>query len=127
MILGVGVDIVEVQRVERLLRRFGSRFAARIFTKDEIAYCEQRARPAQHYAVRFAAKEAFVKALGERRASYPGMRWSDISVQRTQQGEPILTFSGTVKEAVEQIGLRQVHVSLTHSTQYGAAVVVLEM
>ncbi len=126
MILGVGMDIVEVHRIETLLRRFGSRFVTRIFSDYEIAYCEKRSRPARHYAVRFAAKEAFVKALGERRAAYPGMRWSDIGVQRSPQGQPTFIFSGTIKEAIGQIGLRQAHLSLTHSTEYAAAVVILE-
>ncbi len=126
MILGVGMDIVEVHRIETLLRRFGSRFVTRVFNEEEIAYCEKQSRPARHYAVRFAAKEAFVKALGERRAAYPGMRWSDIGVQRSPQGQPTFTFSGTIKEAIGQIGLRQAHLSLTHSTEYAAAVVILE-
>lgn len=126
MILGVGMDIVEVQRIETLLRRFGSRFVTRVFNEEEIAYCEKQSRPARHYAVRFAAKEAFVKAVGERRAAYPGMRWSDIGVHRMPNGQPVLTFKGTIKEVVGQIGMRQAHLSLTHSTEYAAAVVILE-
>jgi holo-[acyl-carrier protein] synthase len=126
MILGVGMDIVEIGRIEDLLRRFGSRFVQRVFTGDEIAYCEARSRRAQHYAVRFAAKEAFVKALGQRGVTYPGMRWSDICVQRAPKGEPSLTFEGSVKEAVRQIRMRQAHLSLSHSKEFAAAVVILE-
>lgn len=126
MILGVGMDIVEVHRIEFLLRRFGLRFVKRIFNDNEIAYCSKRSSPARHYAVRFAAKEAFVKALGERRTAFPSMRWSDIGVERSPQGQPLLTFSCSIKEVAGELGLRKAHLTLTHSAEYAAAVVILE-
>ena len=96
MILGVGIDLVEVERVTELLGKYSGRFAARVFTEEERAYCEKMAQPGQHYAARFAAKEAFLKAIGTGFAK--GISWKEIGVVKLPSGEPVLELRGRALE-----------------------------
>jgi holo-[acyl-carrier protein] synthase len=122
VILGIGLDLCEVERVRRLLEKDHDRFVRRVFRPSEIAYCEDRRRPEQHYAARFAAKEAFLKALGR------GWRlgWTQLEVVRSASGKPGLTLHGKAREAASRRGVRQAHLTLTHSLDTAAAVVILE-
>jgi holo-[acyl-carrier protein] synthase len=122
MILGIGIDLCDVERIRRLLEKDRSRFVRRVFLEAEAAYCEGRRRPAIHYAARFAAKEAFMKAVGT------GWRlgWWQVEVVRGPSGRPELALSGRAAEVMERRGLRRAHLSLTHSAESAAAVVVLE-
>ena len=122
MILGLGMDLCEVDRVERLLRRDRERFLRRVFGEVEIAYCEARRRPAPHFAARFAAKEAFLKAVGT------GWRlgWRQVEVVRSRSGKPVLSLSGPAAAIVASREVRRVHLTLTHTSAMAAAVVVLE-
>ena len=122
MILGIGLELCEVDRVRRLLEKDRERFVRRVFRPSEIAYCEQRRKPEQHYAARFAAKEAFLKALGG------GWRlgWTQLEVARTAAGKPDLILHGKAREAASRLGVRRAHLTLTHSLDTAAAVVVLE-
>jgi len=123
-IVGTGVDLAEVDRIEQSLKTFGARFQARIFTPGEIAYCERFRNRAERYAARFAAKEAGMKALGTgwRR----GIRWVDLEVVRQPGGRPTLVFSGEAAKIAERLGVRHVALSLTHTAQQALAQVILE-
>jgi holo-[acyl-carrier protein] synthase len=122
VILGVGLDIVPIARVAALLSRHGERAAHRLFSVGERADCDGRAEPAQHYAARFAAKEAVLKALGVP----PGLRWVEIEVRTANTGRPVLVLSGAAAAAAAERGVGAQHVSLTHAGGMAAAVVVLE-
>ncbi|MEO8376339.1 MAG: holo-ACP synthase [Candidatus Sumerlaeota bacterium] len=124
MIVGTGIDIMEIERVEAGLKQFGNRFKARFFTRDEQAYCDALALPAQHYAARFAAKEAFSKALGYGIAQ--GVRWVDIEVAREEFGRPVLTLHGKAKQLFERSGKLRIWLSLSHTRTIATAMVVIE-
>jgi holo-[acyl-carrier protein] synthase len=123
-VYGVGIDLVRSVRVGAALNRWGERFARRVFTPVELAACAGRKQQDACLAIRFAAKEAFVKALGT------GMRspvvWSDIQVQNDDLGKPEISLSSRALEFCTSLGIRSWHLSLTDDGDYGAAVVVLE-
>ncbi len=122
MIVGVGIDLCQVSRMRLALSRHDGRFAARLFTSAERAYCEERADPAQHYAARFAAKEALLKAL----SVPPGLSWHEIEVQPDSKGKPQLRLRGQAAAAAAQLLVARLHLSLTHSGDSAAAVVIAE-
>lgn len=125
MILGLGIDLVEIARVERIIGERGQRALARLFTEAEVAYARQRARPAMHLAARIAAKEAAFKALaGSADARLIG--WREVEVVARPGGPPTLVFHGRADFRAREIGVQHVHVSLTHTGQTAGAVVVLE-
>jgi holo-[acyl-carrier protein] synthase len=126
MILGLGIDVVEVERIRRLVgdgapAGTAERFLARCFTAGERAFCDARADRATRYAARFAAKEAASKALG----APEGIRWTDVEVER-EDGSPRLRLSGVAGRVAGERGVTRVHLSLTHDGGVAAAVVVLE-
>ena len=124
-VIGVGIDVVAVSRVESLLARHGDRAMQRLFTPNEQAYARGMASPGLHLAARVAAKEAAYKALsGDELAR--GIGWRDIEVERLSDGRPILRFHGKARERFKQLGAKQSHISLTHSGGVAAAVVILE-
>ncbi|MFO7733306.1 MAG: holo-ACP synthase [Candidatus Aminicenantes bacterium] len=123
MIFGAGTDIIEVQRVEDKLLRTGG-LKDRLFTAREIAYCESKHRPALHFAARFAAKEAFLKAMGTGWSG--GHKFSEIEVVNNALGKPELFVHGKVREFCETRGIAAMEVSLTHIKDVASAVVVLE-
>jgi holo-[acyl-carrier protein] synthase len=123
-VLGVGVDVVETQRIDHSLGRFGERFLHRVFTEGEIAYCQSMKFPARHLAARFAAKEAVSKAFGTGIGKTMG--WRDIDVHRKQSGEPFVVLHGGAKELGESWGVRKVWLSLSHTDNHAVASVVLE-
>jgi holo-[acyl-carrier protein] synthase len=108
-IIGLGVDICEIARMERALQRHPT-LRSRVFTPEEIAYCDARARPAESYAGRFAAREATIKALG----GYSGKRWQDISVTRHPSGAPIISLNGNAKRRADHLGVTGVLITTTH-------------
>ncbi len=124
-ILGVGLDLVDVARMKGELAREGGGLRDRVFLPDEIAYCEGKGRPAVHFAARFAAKEAYFKALGTGWRG-AGPTWSEVEVVRDDLGAPALRLHGAAAEAAEERGVRTTHLSLTHTAEVAAAVVVLE-
>jgi len=124
MIVGIGIDQVEVARMAGFLERWPDRGPARVFTREERSVCGRRAAPAECYAARFAAKEAFVKALGSGLA--PGMRWREIEVVSGAEGRPRLRISGRAAERLREAGGRSLHLSCTHDAGMAAAVVVIE-
>jgi holo-[acyl-carrier protein] synthase len=124
MIVGTGIDIAEVPRIAASIQRFGRRFTERVFTPDEIRYCESKANKAERYAARFAAKEAGMKAIGT--GWRHGVTWQDIEVKRAPGGRPVLSFTGRAAEFFEKLGATRAHLSITHTAEYGMAYVVLE-
>ncbi|MCG6983540.1 MAG: holo-ACP synthase [Deltaproteobacteria bacterium] len=124
MIRGIGVDIVDIHRMERAVERWGSRFLKRIFTSAEIERCRQRARPAQCLASRFAAKEAFAKALGI--GMREGLRWRDIEVVQNHLGKPDLQLRNQALKLLEAREAERIWLSLSDERDSALAVVVLE-
>ena len=123
-VLGLGVDIVEIERMRVALERT-PRLKERIFSEDERWYCEHKARPWVHYAMRFAAKEAVLKALG---TGFAGMRFRDVEVLREDNGRPSPRLSGRAAERAAELGVVEMHLSLsfTHSTAVASAVAITE-
>jgi holo-[acyl-carrier protein] synthase len=123
-IYGVGIDLVRTDRLQASLARWGERFEKRVFTEGESRACSERRQRTSCLAMRFAAKEAFVKALGT------GMRapvsWRDIEVSNTDLGKPVINLSERALDLCLRLGVGAWHVSLTDDGDYGAAVVVLE-
>lgn len=118
--VSVGVDIVEVDRIHRAIEKFGSSFLDKIFTPGEIAYCRGKAREASSFAVRFAAKEAFAKALKVGKASV----WREVEIVRGEEApRPVMVLYGSARE---MLGSRRVDVSLSHTAAYAVAVVIVE-
>lgn len=124
MIVGTGVDLAEVPRIQASVERFGDRFVRRIFTPLEIAYVERKANKYQRYAARFAAKEAGMKAIGT--GWKRGVRWQDFEVSNLASGKPTLRFHGVAGQIATALGVRNVSLSLTHTAEYGMAHVILE-
>src|SRR5216110_2702697 len=124
MIISIGVDIIEVRRVRETIERT-PRFAERVFTAAERAYCESRgAVAAQHYAARFAAKEAALKAL--QTSWRGGISWQDVEVSARDSGAPYLIFTGEVLAIFERFGATATHLSLSHTSEHAIAQVILE-
>jgi len=124
MIVGTGIDIAEVERIAQSIARFGGRFKERVFTADEIRYCESKANHAERYAARFAAKEAGMKAIGTGWSR--GVTWRDIEVRRLPGGRPTIVFHGKAGEIFAKLGGVRVHLSITHTKQTAMAVVIVE-
>jgi holo-[acyl-carrier protein] synthase len=124
VIISIGIDFIEVHRVREVMLRT-PRFVERVYTLNERAYCDSRgAVAAQHYAARFAAKEAALKAL--QTGWTGGIAWQDIEVASRDSGAPILIFHGRVLELYEESGARAAHLSISHTTEHAIAQVVLE-
>jgi holo-[acyl-carrier protein] synthase len=124
MIVGTGVDIVEVGRIRRAIDRHGNAFLRRVFTEREAQYCRRCAHPEQRFAARFAAKEAALKALGVGWAQ--GAQFLQIEVSNNALGAPALRFSGRALELSRELGVTRVHVSLSHHRDFAIAHVLLE-
>jgi len=124
MIVGTGIDIAEVPRIRAVIERHGERFLQRVFTADEIRYCESKANRVERYAARFAAKEAGMKALGT--GWNHGVRWRDLEVARQPGGRPVLVLHGKAGEFAAKLGATRTALSLTHSAELAMAQVILE-
>ncbi|HEX9910239.1 MAG: holo-acyl-carrier-protein synthase [Deltaproteobacteria bacterium] len=124
MIFGVGIDLVNIQRLETVLQRWGDRFVKRVFTDHEADFCFKRAYPASPLALRFAAKEAFSKAIGL--GMRKGIRWRDIEVFHYPGGRPGLRLQGRSSEICREKQITRFHLSLSDEGRYGMALVVLE-
>ena len=122
MIYGIGIDQIEVARVARNVD--DEMFLRKVYSPSEISYCNDRGIPAQHFAARFAAKEAMLKALGL--GLDAGFDLSDIYVLPDENGKPILELAGAISQHVESIGIRKIHVSLSHLKEVASAIVILE-
>jgi holo-[acyl-carrier protein] synthase len=123
LIFGTGIDIIEVDRVENQISK-GDGFKETIFTKREIEYCELKKNKAQHYAARFAAKEAFFKAIGT--GWRDGMAFIEIEILNDELGKPEVVLHGKTKEESEKRGISNIHVSLSHLKNLVTAIITLE-
>jgi len=124
MILGIGIDIVQIHRIRLVLERQADRFTKRVFTPAEQEYCRFHRDPAPHYAARFAAKEAAFKALGT--GWTQGVSWLDVEVVRRDQAAPVLTLTGGAARHARGLGMQKAHVTLSHSDEAAVAMVILE-
>jgi holo-[acyl-carrier protein] synthase len=124
MIYGTGVDIVDITRFERFVRERMDSLFQRLFTPRELEYCRHKNKCAQHYALRFAAKEAFFKAYGT--GLREGMSWRDVEVVNDELGKPELELHGKAAQIFCERGLKKTFVSLSHDGAYGVALVILE-
>lgn len=122
MIIGIGVDIVDVARMERVIFRWQEKFLTRVFTGEEIRYCNNRKDPAQRFATRFAAKAALIKALFEK-SDLPD--YSEIEVGQ-EANRPAVRLSGRAEQVAKQLGVQKIHLMVSHDGNYGVANVVLE-
>jgi holo-[acyl-carrier protein] synthase len=124
MIVGTGIDIAEVDRIAASIERFGRRFLERVFTPEEIRYCDSKANKAERYAGRFAAKEAAMKAIGT--GWHRGVTWQDIEVVRVPGGRPTMAFHGKAAEFFRKLSAVRAHLSITHTKELAMAQVILE-
>jgi holo-[acyl-carrier protein] synthase len=124
MIVGTGIDITEVNRIAASIQRFGRRFLERVFTPDEVRYCESKANKAERYAGRFAAKEAGMKAIGTGWSR--GVTWRDVEVRRAPGGRPTIVFHRKAAEFLQKLGAVRVQLSITHTVDIAMAQVILE-
>ena len=116
--IGIGIDIAEVDRIEKLAEKH-EQFLTRVYTEREIGYCNKKRNKYQHYAARFAAKESVLKALGVGWSQE--IKWTDIEVVNESSGRPQINTYGTVKRLVEQKGVKEILISLTHTSRYAIA------
>ena len=124
MITGTGIDLAEVARIREAAERYGERFLRRVYTENERAYVERKANKFERYAARFAAKEAGMKALGTgwRR----GVGWQDFEVVNQRSGRPTLLLHGVARQIADSIGVKNIHLSMTHTAENGMAFVIFE-
>ncbi|MFQ5780235.1 MAG: holo-ACP synthase [Nitrospiria bacterium] len=123
-IVGIGIDLVKISRIEEMTQRWGDRFLDRVFTPAERAYCHLRKRPHIHYAARFAVKEAMLKALGT--GLRGGVRWKEIETIRTPTGKPEVRVSGKTRQLAEEERVSQIFASITHDDDYAVGQVILQ-
>ncbi len=121
MIIGVGIDLVNIPRIKKLIEKWGNRFKERVFSDKEIKYSEAHQRDEQHFAGNFAVKEAFIKALGNR-----NIRLIDIEVIRNVYGKPHINTYGQTKLMLKGMGIKGIHTSISHDGEYSVAIVILE-
>lgn len=124
MIVGTGIDIVNIERIEGVMTRWGDLFLGRVFTEKEINWCQQRTRPPECFAIRFAAKEAFLKAIGLGLRN--GILWTDIEVENDPMGKPLFSFHRKAKEVIETYHIQKALLTLSHDRPYAVAHVILE-
>ncbi len=124
MIVGTGIDIAEVPRIAAAIEKHGQRFLRRVFTENEIRYCESKANRIERYAARFAAKEAALKAIGT--GWRHGVAWTDIEVRREPGGRPTIAFSGKAAEFATRMKVKRAALSLSHTKEQAVASVILE-
>jgi holo-[acyl-carrier protein] synthase len=124
MLVGTGIEMIEIDRIAQSIERFGDRFLTRIFTPEEIAYCQRKKNSAESFAARFAAKEAGAKALGT--GISRGVTWSEFEVTRQPGGRPVLELTGRAQLLAGQLGVKNISLSLTHSRDLAMAMVLME-
>jgi len=124
MIVGMGIDVAEVKRIEAIIESQKERFLRRVYTLDEVAYCEQFKNRYERYAGRFAAKEAAMKALGTGWSR--GVRWVDLEVVRQRGGRPTLSLKGEAKKIADALGVKNIAISITHTAEQAIAQVIFE-
>ncbi|MGV8059345.1 MAG: holo-ACP synthase [Smithellaceae bacterium] len=125
MICGIGIDLVENDRLAQIIAKWGSKFLQRVFSEGEINYCAKHAQASVNYSARFAAKESFLKALGIGMGM--GVKLKEIEVVHDKEGKPELVLWGEAKIQIEKRNIEKIHLSLTHTRSYATAIVLLEI
>ncbi len=123
-IIGIGTDIIECLRIAQMIERHGELFIRRVYTEHEIAYCSNKKAATQHYAGRWAAKEAVLKALGT--GWIRGISWRDVEVRHKPGGAPTVALRGGAKEVLERSGITRMHVSISHCRSHATAYAIAE-
>jgi len=124
MICGIGIDLVENERLEKIVAKWGTKFLKRIYTEQEIKYCSKHVYSSINYGARFAAKESFLKALGIGLGM--GVTLKEIEVIHDEKGKPDLRLYGSAKKQIEKRNIEKIHLSLTHTKRYATAIIILE-
>ena len=124
MVIGTGIDIVNIERIGKMMARWGNLFLGRLFTEKEIVWCQQRTRPPECFATRFAAKEAFLKAIGSGLRN--GIQWKDIEVENDSFGKPLFSFHRKAKEILGTQRIKRALLTLSHERPFAVAQVILE-
>ncbi len=125
MVYGIGIDIIKIDRFEKALERWGDRLCTRVFTPQEVAACLKKAHPGRHLALRFAAKEAFLKAIGI--GMFQGVAWKEIEILNDSLGRPQISIMGKAEKICQEKGTKEIFVSISHEEEYGVAQVILEV
>jgi holo-[acyl-carrier protein] synthase len=123
-IIGIGTDIIECLRIAQMIERHGELFIRRVYTEHEIAYCSTKKAATQHYAGRWAAKEAVLKALGT--GWVRGISWRDVEVRNKVGGAPTVALRGGAKEVLERSGIARMHISISHCRSHAIAYAIAE-
>jgi len=124
LIIGCGIDLVKIERIEKVIKKWGDNFTFRIFTLLEREYCEKKkSNKFQSYAGKFAAKEAFLKALG---LGLRGVNWKDIEIKNDELGQPIIDISGKRKKIALAKGVSKYFITISHTKEYAIAQVIIE-
>lgn len=123
-IIGIGTDIIECLRIAQMIERHGELFIQRVYTEHEIAYCSDKKAATQHYAGRWAAKEAVLKALGT--GWVQGISWRDVEVRHKRGGAPTIALRGGAREVFERSGITRMHISISHCRSHATAYAVAE-
>jgi holo-[acyl-carrier protein] synthase len=121
-IIGIGTDITECLRIARMIERHGELFIDRVYTPEEIKYCQSRKQATQHFTGRWAAKEAILKALGT--GWRKGISWRDMEIRNEPGGKPVVALRGGLKDLVEQLGITDIHVTISHCRSHATATAV---
>ncbi len=121
-IIGLGTDIVEIVRIGEMVKRHGELFLTRVYSSEEIRYCQLRKNAFQHFAGRWAAKESVMKALGT--GFIRGVRWQDIEISVQKSGKPIVTLRGGAGDLAERLGIKQVLITISHCRAYATATAI---
>lgn len=124
MIIGTGIDIVNIERINGLMERWGDRFLERVYTELEISRCQRMSRPPECFAIRFAAKEAFLKAIGSGLRN--GIQWTDIEVENDPMGKPLLSLHRRAREVLQTHRIERTFLTLSHDRPFAVAHVLLE-
>lgn len=124
VIVGLGLDVAEIDRIEAAIKRHGASFIGRVYTPAEAAYCQRYSSPYERYAGRFAAKEAAMKALGTGWSR--GVRWRDVEVVREASGKPALELQGVARGIADKLGVKHIALTITHSGNLAIAQVIFE-
>ena len=124
MLIGTGIDLVEIERIAHSIERYGDRFLRRVYTESEIAYCNRKRSSAESFAARFAAKEAGAKALGT--GISRGVTWQEFQVERQPGGRPTLALRGRAKQLATSLGVKSISLSITHTGSLAMAAVMME-
>ncbi len=122
MLVGTGIDLVEIKRFEDILKRYGEKFLSRIYTEGERNYCRERRNHHEHLAARFCAKEAVRKAFGNHSSS---LRWLEIEVKNDTRGKPLINLTGQARALAVSLEIREILVTISHSRRYAVAQAIL--